>query len=695
MTRSLSFSMRVLAPLTLTGVLLACADAQGPTPEPTGSASSAESVATASRLRGVLRPPSKMSFVPEAKVAPTTGSYAPTGGCGTALSYYGGPVIADPIVVQVSWNDPTSAVPTATENYLKSWWPAIISTQANYLSLLGEYSTVGKNGTDGQPGSNQTFSGHATYGNLFHITPSAANQGGTIDDTAIGPEIVAQINAGHLPQPTYDSAGHCQTIYMIDFPPAVTDISMTFAGATIHSCTDFCGYHAGTTFSGSKVIYYGVHPDMTSTCNANCVLPADGLQADMGLIHSHELAEAMTDAEIFQEPLTSSSTDFVRPGGWDQIASGCSEIGDSCAWPSQAGAAIPTVMYNGVSYPVQGLFDNATLQCQSSGPVVAGCTTDATCANPTPACKAGSCAACTSTQDCAGSPSGSVCDTSNGWCVQCTSGAQCSGSTPICDGTSFTCRACQATDCSGATPYCDATSGTCVACEIDANCPTSQPICDTTNHTCRGCTGNPDCATMTNHACDTQTGLCVACMQTTDCVSGVCDTTTHTCVQCVDDSECMNPSPVCSPSAHTCGPCGSNADCATNSHGHVCMAGSCVPGSTGTDAGTGNDAGSGGHDGGTGNHDGGTTGNDGGVGPGQDSGSGSSDDAGGTGDDGGSTGGGGDGGSGHGTGGSGGGCSVGSTGSDAGTASTLGLGFLALLGLARRRRNAADRAQGA
>ncbi len=79
----------------------------------------------------------------------------------------------------------------------------------------------------------------------------------------------------------------------------------------------------GTPFLG-KDIYYSVYPDFTAACTA-CA--PDGLQQDVGMVHSHELTESITDPEVFLEALTATSTDSLRPGGWDQMATGCSEIG--------------------------------------------------------------------------------------------------------------------------------------------------------------------------------------------------------------------------------------------------------------------------------------------------------------------------------------------------------------------------------
>ena len=396
--RSLARVFLSFSPVAATALVAACTTTPSSTSEPIARGEGALSTPAPALHAGIMRPPSRSGAkpAPQAVHAPTA-SYPPPQGCNTPLVYYGGPIIAKPDVVQVSWNDPGSSVASSIETYLSTWWPAIVSQQANYLSLLDQYSTAGVAARDGQAGSNQTFAGYGTYHGLYKITPSAANQGASIDDSAIGPEIVAQIKAGKLPTPQFDANGFSNTIYMVDFAPSVTSITMTFAGSTISSCNDFCGYHAGVQYSTGKYIYYGVHPDMsTGACNTNCVptqSPYDyTLDESVGAIHSHELAEAITDAEIFLEPLTSSSTDFVRPGAWDNYTGGCSEIGDSCAWPT----SLPSVTYNGASYPVQGLFSNAGSgsgpDCEWQGSAAPQCTTNTDCTNPTtPVCSSGKC----------------------------------------------------------------------------------------------------------------------------------------------------------------------------------------------------------------------------------------------------------------------------------------------------------------
>ena len=602
-SRNLTSFLPAFGALATAALVAACTTSVKP--EPTSWSAQAA-------RRGIIRvPPPRGATTPRQPDARRVfnASYPATGGCGSPLVYYGGPIIADPIVVQVSWNDPVTngAVPAAVETYLQSWWPAIISPEAGYLSWLTEYSTAGKATQDGAAGTNQTFGGHGTYASTFHITPSVANQGATLTDPQIGAELVAQIDAGHLPAPSFDGSGYCNTIYMIDFPPSVTSISLAFGGSTITSCTDFCGYHGGTAYQGSY-IYYGVMPDVTSACTS-CM--PDGLDQDLGLLHSHELAEAITDAQIGMEALTAVSTDFMRPGGWDQWAAGCSEIGDSCAWPAQAGSALPTVTYNGATYYVQGLFDNTRMDCEVSGPTIAGCTTSGSCTNPDlPVCRAGSCQACATDTDCSGNAGGGACQpsgacgqcsatnqsacfaptpycaTATATCVGCITGANCGGSTPICDAFTSSCRACQASDCPSPST-CDQATGACIAgCTTSSECAGDTPVCDATSHQCRSCVTNADCSTSTNHVCDISSGACVACTEGTGCTVGVCNTNTNSCVQCLNDSECNNPTPICDTTGNdSCRPCASDTECTGNSHGPVCRGGSCIPGAT-ADGGT-------------------------------------------------------------------------------------------------------------
>ena len=62
-------------------------------------------------------------------------------------------------------------------------------------------------------GTGQIF-GNGTFAGLFQIVPSAGNNGSTITDTQIQSELLAQINAGHLPGPVLDALWKSRTPFI-------------------------------------------------------------------------------------------------------------------------------------------------------------------------------------------------------------------------------------------------------------------------------------------------------------------------------------------------------------------------------------------------------------------------------------------------------------------------------------------------
>ena len=125
------------------------------------------------------------------------------------LQYYGGPVMSNVEVVVVYWGDNVSPVVTTG---IPGFFSALVNS--NYTDLLSEYSTNGVDPVGGGTPGNQSI-GRGTLGGAYSITPSAANSGNTVDDTQIQAELLAQINAGHLPAPATDSNGLNTTLYMI------------------------------------------------------------------------------------------------------------------------------------------------------------------------------------------------------------------------------------------------------------------------------------------------------------------------------------------------------------------------------------------------------------------------------------------------------------------------------------------------
>jgi hypothetical protein len=272
------------------------------------------------------------------------GLFAPPG---THMAYFGGLVIPDVHVVQVLYG---------TGNYLSNVSstapPSVASffndvTQSSYMDLLSEYTTTGVVPTDGGASSNQPI-GHGFFDGQFTITPSAANNSALITDNQIQGELLNQVTAGNLPAPVLDAQGNNTTLYMVYFPQG-----KTITVGNISSCArgGFCAYHNSTVGKfGTRSLYYGVLPDMQppSACSTGCG-STDPFQ-NVTIVTSHELAEAITDADV------GTATSAGRPLAWADPNTGA-EIGDVCT-------GLPAnVSVNGNNYAVQQEWSNLQNEC--------------------------------------------------------------------------------------------------------------------------------------------------------------------------------------------------------------------------------------------------------------------------------------------------------------------------------------------
>jgi hypothetical protein len=264
---------------------------------------------------------------------------------GAHLFYFGGPVVSNAHVVQVlygmgSYNLQVAGSSNPTMGHFFS---DLLGTHSGYIDLLRQYST------DISGGTNQII-GNGTFDGLFQIIPSAANNGSTINDSNIQAELLAQINAGHLPGVVLDAAGNVNTIYMIYFPPGKTIID----SQGHHSCVagGFCAYHGTTSNTlSSKHLFYGVLPDMQagSGCSTGC--GTSSVFGNYTSVTSHELSETITDADIGLHL-------FLPPGApmaWYDANNG--EVGDICNAQQGSYAA------NGTTYTIQLEFSNAANNC--------------------------------------------------------------------------------------------------------------------------------------------------------------------------------------------------------------------------------------------------------------------------------------------------------------------------------------------
>ena len=273
---------------------------------------------------------------------PAAGPVAFAAPAGAHLSYFGGPIISNVQVIQVLYGSGSynAQVAGSTSPTMGQFFGHFTGSGSGLVSLLTQYNTNISGGT------NQTF-GFGSFGGLFQIVPSAGNNGSTISDTQIQSELLAQINAGHLPAPQLDAAGNPNTLYMIYFPPGKT---ITQGGSSSCVAGGFCAYH-GTTSSllGGHNVLYGVLPDMQpgSGCATGC-----GTSTTFGnytSVTSHELVEAMTDAFV------GIATTFAPPLAWYDQNNG--EIGDICNGQQGSYSA------NGTTYTVQLEFSNSANNC--------------------------------------------------------------------------------------------------------------------------------------------------------------------------------------------------------------------------------------------------------------------------------------------------------------------------------------------
>ena len=434
------------------------------------------------------------------------------------LEYHGGKVISHVQVVLVGWG----TLPT----YLKTTAPGYFQKLVNsrFMDWHGEYDTVGLKPTDfakNGMGTSQRIGRGTVVATPIQITPKTSGATGkTVDDTAIAAEIQAQIDAGVLPQPKVEADGTVDTIYFTFFPSTIT---ISQGGA--NSCSAFCGYHGTFVNKTGKSVYYAVIPDMTAGA---CAGGGCGGNSDQsyGETNSHELSEAITDAEI-----GIAGDAPVRPLAWYDDGSACSgkscgENGDICADPSVFPSA--SQIDSSLGIPVQKIWSQRLYNCIAQDPALPicngtvhpcnGCVTSSDCSGATPTCDttpgsatAGQCIApaCKTNADCT-APGKNICDTTAGTCRGCAKDTECSGATPKCDVAAATCVAClTGTDCSGTTPVCNATTKTCKGCSASTDC-TAPQVCDPGTGACVGCGTNADCKSPGAPVCDTSSRTCVA-----------------------------------------------------------------------------------------------------------------------------------------------------------------------------------------
>jgi hypothetical protein len=231
---------------------------------------------------------------PVNKTPPKNAAPAATSG----LQYYGGKIIPNAKIVNVYWGN-AGSYQAKLDQFIQDLAPA------PFLTWLSEYNTA-----------TQSF-GAGSFGGSFVDT--TAPSGTTITDAQVQSELVALISAQKVPAPDGN------TLYLFFFPKGV---NISAFGS--QSCSSFCGYH-DTLVSGSNELYYGVLPD-PATCGTGCDNQSGNYFADLTSVTTHEITEAVTDAEVgiaIQNSQKPGGTYPTFPNAWTS-ASG--EIGDLCAW---------------------------------------------------------------------------------------------------------------------------------------------------------------------------------------------------------------------------------------------------------------------------------------------------------------------------------------------------------------------------
>lgn len=203
------------------------------------------------------------------QVQPDGQAKTPTGqATGNGINYHNGPVMTSPIKLYYIWYGNWSGNSATT----------ILTDLANNIggSPYWNINTTYTNGSNTKVSSSVTFGGSTT---------DNYSQGTALSDKKIKTVVTSAIGAGKLPK---DANG----IYFV--------LTSADVNATSGFCTQYCGWHTYTSYSGTTIKYSFVgNPDR---CPANCSMqtsPNGNAGADgMASILAHEAEEAATDPQL-------------------------------------------------------------------------------------------------------------------------------------------------------------------------------------------------------------------------------------------------------------------------------------------------------------------------------------------------------------------------------------------------------------
>ena len=191
-----------------------------------------------------------------------------------SVTYYGGPVMTDPLVVTFTFKDTPNV--TAIDAFGASITSTPWFSQVTKDYCVPDGGPCIGGGTHGISVAIPT-NADATYVDVGDTTPPDAGIGGTDLNLFMNQQIAAAVAANTIPAPT------ANTLYAFYFPPTTT---ITGFGT---SCQDYGAYHSAQVYSDNTTpIVYAIMPDCPSGD------PTVDLQ-EVEIAASHEIAESVTD----------------------------------------------------------------------------------------------------------------------------------------------------------------------------------------------------------------------------------------------------------------------------------------------------------------------------------------------------------------------------------------------------------------